>query len=274
MWANMDKQTSSKQDHSGFTIVELLIVIVVIGILAAITIVAYNGIQDRARVSATTSALAQANKKIRVWQASNSDQFPSTLTDAGIAQSENVELQYTSDNSTSPGTYCLTATYGTIKYYLDSSGGTPKTGVCTGYNLLSWNKTKPGATVPIPGAAVDTTVYRTSTASMRIGPSSTGQSLAGNPYGDTAGQTYTVSLWIRTDANWNGLSNNSKIRFGDATTGAILTACGYGGVKTSWQQITCSYTLTASSPQVGITVGNDGSVGNIWIDDLIVTRSP
>lgn len=32
----------------GFTIVELLIVIVVIGILAAITIVAFNGIQDRA----------------------------------------------------------------------------------------------------------------------------------------------------------------------------------------------------------------------------------
>lgn len=35
----------------GFTIVELLIVVVVIAILAAITIVAYNGIQNRAAVS-------------------------------------------------------------------------------------------------------------------------------------------------------------------------------------------------------------------------------
>ena len=42
---------SSMRKNVGFTIVELLIVIVVIGILAAITIVAYNGIQDRAKSS-------------------------------------------------------------------------------------------------------------------------------------------------------------------------------------------------------------------------------
>lgn len=33
----------------GFTIVELLIVIVVVGLLAGISVVAYNGIQGRAR---------------------------------------------------------------------------------------------------------------------------------------------------------------------------------------------------------------------------------
>lgn len=52
--------------HTGFTIVELLIVIVVIAILAAITIVAYTGIQERARTSAQLSELSQLQRTIQV----------------------------------------------------------------------------------------------------------------------------------------------------------------------------------------------------------------
>ena len=39
--------------NSGFTIIELLIVIIVIAILAAITITAYNGVQAKARDAKT-----------------------------------------------------------------------------------------------------------------------------------------------------------------------------------------------------------------------------
>lgn len=46
-----------KKSKSGFTIVELLIVIVVVAILAAISIIAYNGIQDRAKLSRIQSEL-------------------------------------------------------------------------------------------------------------------------------------------------------------------------------------------------------------------------
>lgn len=48
--------------HSGFTIVELLIVIVVIGILAAIVITAYNGVQRAATGASVKSDLANATK--------------------------------------------------------------------------------------------------------------------------------------------------------------------------------------------------------------------
>lgn len=55
-----------RKTTSGFTIVELLITVVIIGILAAITVVAFNGIQDRARTAKINSDLAALNKAVQV----------------------------------------------------------------------------------------------------------------------------------------------------------------------------------------------------------------
>lgn len=57
--------------QSGFTIVELLIVIVVIGILAAITVVAYNGIQTRAKDQARISKIKEISKAIEAYYVDN-----------------------------------------------------------------------------------------------------------------------------------------------------------------------------------------------------------
>lgn len=59
------------KSRSGFTIVELLIVIVVIAILAAITIVAYNGIQQRANNTQRITAAKQWYSAIVEYTATN-----------------------------------------------------------------------------------------------------------------------------------------------------------------------------------------------------------
>lgn len=64
----------------GFTIVELLTVIIAIGIIASITVVSYNGIQNRANDAAVQSDLLNISKRIQVFFAAN-DRFPKGSSD-------------------------------------------------------------------------------------------------------------------------------------------------------------------------------------------------
>ena len=56
------------KNKQGFTIVELLIVIVVIAILAAISIVAYNGIQQRARNTTRVNDVVAIQKALELYR--------------------------------------------------------------------------------------------------------------------------------------------------------------------------------------------------------------
>ncbi len=73
MWAK-------HKNNQGFTIVELLIVIVVIAILAAVTIVSYNGLQKGAYDSVVKNDLDNIGKQITLFDISNG-RFPKGSTD-------------------------------------------------------------------------------------------------------------------------------------------------------------------------------------------------
>lgn len=63
---------------AGFTIVELLIVIVVIAILAAITIVSYNGITNQAYDATVQNDLRQIAQKVKLFKVENGH-LPTTV---------------------------------------------------------------------------------------------------------------------------------------------------------------------------------------------------
>lgn len=131
MWA--------KNKQNGFTIVELLIVVVVIAILAAITIVAYNGIQNRARLAAIQSDLSTVSKILKLDQVANNN-YPSTLAEAnggrGITSSQGGTLTYQYDNSSLPQTFCVTARNGSTVYKI-SNDSVPTVGGCTTNGVAS-----------------------------------------------------------------------------------------------------------------------------------------
>ncbi len=56
---------------SGFTIVELLVVVVIIAILAAISVVVYNGVQNRATNNSRTSTVTQYVRALKLYATQN-----------------------------------------------------------------------------------------------------------------------------------------------------------------------------------------------------------
>lgn len=113
------------KNEKGFTIVELLIVIVVIGILAAITIVAYNGVQSRARNSAAMSAAENVAKKIEAFNAATGAYPVHNTTNNVTAQlATQTESSLTGSGLTLASAPTTTNGTSTVRVELCSSTGT------------------------------------------------------------------------------------------------------------------------------------------------------
>ncbi len=117
----INKYTGTKR-QSGFTIVELLIVIVVIGILAAITIVAYNGITSRANTSSSLTAADNVSKKSEAYNADQSTGYPATF--AALTGAVSTASYFLSNVTLAPAPMVAApATPATVNFYRCGTSG-------------------------------------------------------------------------------------------------------------------------------------------------------
>jgi prepilin-type N-terminal cleavage/methylation domain-containing protein len=246
-----------KKSSHGFTIVELLIVIVVIAILAAISIIAYNGIQTRARETTLKSDLSNAAKQMELANADASS-YPTSLP-SGVKASSNVIMSL---SQTTNG-FCINGEYSdSLKWRYDSTSGGLQEGLCPGAvisgsesginpNLITntdfsgtWSfsaqvtagrtlSTRPGTTGdPYPNRPV---LVLTNTASTATGWAII-QTSSINRTPIITGKNFTRSYYIRKTGTYN---QNTPI-FGVVDAGGTNIALSYSGgtvpTSASWQK--------------------------------------
>ena len=133
---------SLNKKSRGFTIVELLIVIVVIGILAALVIVTYNGIQQKARDTERKTDIKALQGHLEAYWADNA-KYP-TLTDVNDAtfRSNNFKgldaAAYADPKNPGSQQLCGTATSSCYGYAVTPAGcDNGAGGDCTNYTLTA-----------------------------------------------------------------------------------------------------------------------------------------
>jgi len=84
------------KSRKGFTLVELIIVIAILGIIALIAVPSLTGVQKRSQVNADIRTAEQIGKAVRVW-----------LTDANIneAKIRETHIKVTAEGATTPVAY-------------------------------------------------------------------------------------------------------------------------------------------------------------------------
>lgn len=242
----------------GFTIVELLIVIVVIGILAAITIVSFNGISNRAKVAMVVSDLNAVSKKLKADQATTSS-YPASLaaTDGGkgVPASAGTTYQYTVDNSANPPTFCVTAVNGSTAYFITQSG-VPSAGTCPG-------DSSGGVSPPVIANYYDFTTY----------VDGANKNLTNVPMPSIVDGSWMIIVVAYTNGA-DAVAPSGWTTLYTRTTAGSLQTMAFGKIKTSSDPSTFSITGLGGTTANGVIAWGTGASSNIgsWVKSAIASR--
>ena len=125
-----------KHKQSGFTIVELLVVIAVIGILAALITVGYGAIRISAAGSVLKSDARNARVDLENYKTIN-NVYPHPQISDSLVFSDGVDVEYDSDGTT----YCLTvsSTAAQTEFYTTDDESQVIEGVCPGSDHVGYD---------------------------------------------------------------------------------------------------------------------------------------
>jgi general secretion pathway protein G len=104
-------QSIRNMKKSGFTLVEILIVVIILGILAAIVIPQFTGASQEARKNSLTSQLQTIRSQVELYKLQHRDNPPPLLVAGGATAWDNMTVKTNSAHSTT-GTTADPANFG------------------------------------------------------------------------------------------------------------------------------------------------------------------
>lgn len=140
----------SKKMRKGFTLVEILIVVVILGILAAIVIPQFSDASTQSKVSNLQSSLQTMRSQISLYKIQHNDVAPAVLT------FRDQMCTYTDVDGGTSATKDATHIFGPYLREVPMNPFTQGNGVGTG-NTNDWNYTVVGGTEATIFAGADTT---------------------------------------------------------------------------------------------------------------------
>jgi general secretion pathway protein G len=91
----INKETTQARRDKGFTLVELLIVVVILGILATVTVFAVRGITDKGQESACDTDMRVMETAVETWYADQSTATAGDPTEAGLVTAQFLRAEST-----------------------------------------------------------------------------------------------------------------------------------------------------------------------------------
>lgn len=214
----------SKKRPFGFTVVELLIVIVVIGIIATITVISYSGIQEKSIRTTVETDLRNAGSALESAKAKSGGYPNAAPTD--LPKSDGTQYAYTYYSVTK--SYCLaaTSTEGDIPMiYITGGNSTIKEGSCPAETVPTY----PFTITSTRDFAVETqeiaTLSGTGTPGNRV---FIGLCKKGTNVGSSCDGTNKATVVVGVDGKWSAVLYTYEA-FTPAKLASVLGATTTGG---------------------------------------------